>query len=86
MPSGQKGESDAAIWLNGAPAVGHVWCSRSNQNWTKGIRPAISMQLAPDGCYHHAGVLVVTSMLARTLRFNNYAGRELRPEKEMSDG
>ena len=44
------------------------------------------VRLTPDGCYHHAGVLVAISMLARTLRFNKYAGRELRPEKEMSDG
>ena len=81
MPRGQKGEFDAKSRLNGAPAVVRSWCSRSSQNWTKRIRPAISMQLAPDGCNHHAGVLVATSMLARTLRFNNYAGRKMRPRE-----
>ena len=48
-------------------------------------RPAVSWQLAPDGCDRHAGVLVATSMLARTLRFNNSVGVSCAREKEISE-
>ena len=44
------------------------------------------MQLAPDGCKSHAGVLVAIPMLARTLRFNNSVGAIFAREKEISDG
>ena len=89
MPNGQKGEFDAELRLNGAPAVGSPRCSRTGQNRTeKRNRPAASWQLAPDGCDRHAGVLVATSMLARTLRFNNIVGAldKSAREKEISDG
>ena len=73
---------DATTRLNDTPAVGTSGCSRLGQK-----EPARQkVRLAPDGCYHHAGVLVAISMLARTLRFNNSVGASCVPEKEIPDG
>ena len=83
MPRGQKGEFDAKSRLNGASAVGSTRCRRTGQ---KRETARQKVRLTPDGMQEPRGGPCGYFYVSKDSPFHQQSGRELRPEKEMSDG
>ena len=82
MPRGQKGEFDAKSRLNGAPAVGPAWCSRTSQNRTRKENPPGRKLVARAGRMSSplggpCGYLYVS----KDSPFQQQCGRKMRPRE-----